>query len=133
MKHLMMALCFVGIFFISNENTANCEEIDISGYNQCIEKDSSTFGMIECATEATKFWDKKLNTVYKKLMSLQENQEKKKSLKNTQLSWIRYRDQMSSLYMVLEGGTMAQLNGDVWYMEATKAQVKFLESFLPTE
>lgn len=133
MKLFMMVLCFFVILCISNVDIANCEEIDISGYNKCIEKDISTFGMTECAAKATNFWDKKLNVAYKKLMSMQETAEKKKILKDAQLSWIRYRDKTSSLYTILEEGSIAQLNANVWYMEATKDRAKFLEAFIQEE
>ena len=57
----------------------------------CIEKNSSTAGMVECTDKAYAAWDKELNKNYGALMSALKPKQKE-ALRIAQLNWIRYRD-----------------------------------------
>lgn len=75
-------------------------------YEACMEKNSSTAGMRECAEQAEKAWDKEMNRVYEKLRA-RLDEKGKSALKAAQLKWIAYRDeeykQLDSLYSGLQG------------------------------
>lgn len=57
----------------------------------CIEKDSSTAGMIKCSGKAYEMWDKEMNKVYQKLMK-KLSPEEKELLKESQKQWLKFRD-----------------------------------------
>jgi uncharacterized protein YecT (DUF1311 family) len=57
----------------------------------CIEKNSSTAGMVECTDKAYAAWDKELNKNYGALMSALKPKQRE-ALRIAQLNWIRYRD-----------------------------------------
>lgn len=58
---------------------------------QCIDKDGSTAGMVECCDKEYKEWDAELNKNYNALMKILSNQQKA-SLKTSQLAWLKFRD-----------------------------------------
>ncbi len=58
---------------------------------KCIEKDSSTAGMINCSNKAYDMWDKELNKVYQELIK-KLSPEERKLLIESQRQWIRFRD-----------------------------------------
>jgi uncharacterized protein YecT (DUF1311 family) len=72
----------------------------------CIEKDPSTAGMVGCTDIAYKKWDQELNKNYQSLMS-KLKPSSKQLLKQSQLSWITYRDNefrlIDNLYDNLQG------------------------------
>jgi uncharacterized protein YecT (DUF1311 family) len=58
---------------------------------ECINKDSTTVGMNNCAMEACKQWDTELNKYYKLLIEVLSKEEKQE-LKDAQIAWLKYRD-----------------------------------------
>ena len=72
----------------------------------CIEKDPSTAGMVGCTDIAYKKWDQELNKNYQSLMS-KLKPSSKQLLKQSQISWITYRDNefrlIDNLYDDLQG------------------------------
>jgi len=73
---------------------------------ECIAKDESTAGMVDCADKAYKKWDAELNKVYKELMKLLDAESQKK-LKESQKAWIKFRDEefklLDSFYSKKDG------------------------------
>jgi uncharacterized protein YecT (DUF1311 family) len=65
----------------------------------CLDKNSSTAGMVECMDRAYKQWDGELNRVYAELMKRLDAAEKAK-LKEAQLQWLKFRD---SEFKVIDG------------------------------
>lgn len=57
----------------------------------CIDKNSSTAGMVECTDKAYAAWDKELNKNYGELMRT-VNTKQKEALRLSQLEWIKHRD-----------------------------------------
>jgi uncharacterized protein YecT (DUF1311 family) len=57
----------------------------------CIEKNSTTAGMLNCSSQALDKWDKELNRIYKELMKKLSSEEKE-LLRQSQLQWIKFRD-----------------------------------------
>ncbi|MDM8552084.1 DUF1311 domain-containing protein [Desulfobacterales bacterium HSG2] len=80
---------------------------------ECMVKDSTTMGMMDCIKEAYKLWDTELNKVYKQLRSVL-NPTQKKDLKTAQLKWIKYRDSefklIDSIYSSFEGTMYMPMN-----------------------
>ena len=70
---------------------------------KCLDKNGSTQGMVECEDQAAKKWDAELNRVYKELMA-KLKPESQKALKESQLAWIRFRDQERLYIQALYGG-----------------------------
>lgn len=72
----------------------------------CIDKDSSTAGMTNCADKALESWDRELNRVYNELARKMDPKDKQ-ALKAAQTEWIKYRDVeyvlIDSIYSHLEG------------------------------
>ena len=67
---------------------------------ECIQKDSSTVGMIECINAEFAVQDKLLNENYKKAMSVL-NDENKKKLKDIQRKWVAYKEAKCPLVRTL--------------------------------
>src|SRR5690348_16577318 len=67
----------------------------------CLDKDSSTAGMVNCIGEAYAKWDKELNRLYAELMK-RLAADGKATLKDAQVQWLKFRDAefklLSSIY-----------------------------------
>ena len=57
----------------------------------CISDNSSTAGIGNCGSKAHEQWDAELNYYYKTLMNVLDSNQKS-SLRESQRSWIKYRD-----------------------------------------
>lgn len=96
---------------------------------ECMDKDSSTHGMIECAREGAKKWDADLNRAYKELMGLLPKQGQD-ALRTAQRAWIPWRDREISLvgavygalYNSLDGGTMWLVINAIAEMEVVRGR-----------
>ena len=94
-KQLLLTILVI-VFYVFLGNITFAEEqekkhpID-EWLERCIEKDSSTAGMINCSGKAYEMWDKELNKVYQKLMKKLTPEERKK-LQESQRQWIKFRD-----------------------------------------
>lgn len=65
-------------------------EIEIS---KLLDQDQSTNGQVQAFAKGFDLWDAELNKVYKQLMSAYgKNEALKKSLKEAQLAWLKFRD-----------------------------------------
>ena len=113
MKHLPV-IYFI-TFFISICSTAYTQDsteqsaID-KQLQQCLDSDknTTTYGMMQCTLRARNAWDAELNKYYKLLMQLLSNDEKA-TLKTAQKSWLNFRDaetNFSSAFYNNMGGTM---------------------------
>ena len=58
---------------------------------ECINKNLTTAGMVNCTYEAQKQWDAELNKYYKLLMGLLHKNGQDK-LRESQRAWIKFRD-----------------------------------------
>lgn len=98
----------------------------------CLEKDSSTHGMIGCFDKASESWDKELNRVYKKLMELLDEKEQAQ-LKASEKKWVEYRDAelkvLGSVYDKMEG-TMYQPMRVAAAMKLTEDRAMQLKGYL---
>ena len=100
----------------------------------CIEKDPSTAGMVGCTDIAYKKWDQELNKNYQNLMS-KLKPAGKQLLKQSQLTWIAFRDHefklIDSLYDDLQGTMYIPMRYDE-RMEIVKLRALALAAHLDT-
>ena len=98
----------------------------------CIDKDSSTAGMVECIGKAYTQWDAELNKVYNELMK-QLDATGKASLKSAQLQWLKFRDSefklIDAVYSNLQGTMYIPMHADS-RMQIIKNRAQELQSHL---
>ena len=85
--------------------------------DECMQKDSSTAGMVECINAEFAVQDKILNENYKKAMSIL-NDENKKILKDIQSKWIAYKEAKCAFYP--PQGTIYLVIAADCYLQMTK-------------
>jgi uncharacterized protein YecT (DUF1311 family) len=99
--------------------------------NMCVNRNSSTVGIVDCGYKTLKLWDSYLNTVSQKLSSrLPERQQK--LLEISQKAWIDFREKkikyLQNYYN--RSGTIWQIILIENLIEITKKRTFELESFL---
>ena len=98
----------------------------------CIDKDSSTAGMVQCIGKAYEQWDRELNRAYNELMK-RLDAGGKTSLKAAQLQWLKFRDSefklIDSIYSKLQGTMYIPMHSEN-RMEIIKKRALELESRL---
>lgn len=97
--------------------TAAKEEHSIDKTTQaCVDKNSTTIGMMECLEKAFKEWDKELNKVYNALLK-EVSATGKENLKNAQKQWLTYRDaEFKAINAIYD------LEGTMWGLVAAEAR-----------
>ena len=85
--------------------------------DECMQKDSSTAGMIQCIDAEFVIQDKLLNQNYKKAMSVL-NDENKKKLKDIQRKWVAYKE--AKCPFVPPMGTLYAVTAADCYLQMTK-------------
>ena len=85
--------------------------------DECMQKDSSTAGMVECINAEFAVQDKILNENYKKAMSVL-NEENKKILKDIQRKWVAYKEAKCAFYP--PQGTIYLVIAADCYLQMTK-------------
>ena len=103
----------------------NLEERDESQrrVDECMQKDSSTAGMIQCIDAEFAIQDKLLNQNYKKAMSVL-NDENKKKLKDIQRKWVAYKE--AKCPFVPPMGTLYAVTAADCYLQMTKERAREL-------
>ena len=99
-----------------------------------LNKDPSTAGQMRAFSQGYDLWDEELNKAYQDLMSFLENdQEGKTALRNSQRLWIKFREQefifLQKLYAKKEG-TMYRPMHCASRMEMVKARSRVLRDRL---
>lgn len=105
MKKIILVTLFLSLF--STQAISKEDNFIDKKMNQCLEKDLSTHGQNKCLWEAEEDWDKELNKYYQLLMRSYKDSDIKKSLVESQLAWIKFRDKefklLSNRYSKKEG------------------------------
>ena len=103
----------------------NLEERDESQrrVDECMQKDSSTAGMVGCINAEFAVQDKILNENYKKAMSVL-NDENKKKLKDIQRKWVAYKE--AKCPFVPPMGTLYAVTAADCYLQMTKERAREL-------
>lgn len=110
---------------------ARAEEELAPGFHACTEKAQSTADNVECLTAAYNYWDKALNTNFKKAQTAcadaSDAKECRAKLLKAQRLWIQYKEAMvDALYAMGGGGTMDQLTVGDFAARETKKQAQLL-------
>lgn len=106
MKKYLFFVSFV-ILFIPSAITAqeSTHPIDIF-LDSCMEKDYTTFGMVNCIEKAIEMWNVELDKYYNLLMTELDG-ESAKILKSAEVDWIKYKEKemenIESIYGKLKG------------------------------
>lgn len=97
----------------------NLEERDESQrrVDECMQKDSSTAGMVGCINAEFAVQDKILNENYKKVMGAL-TEENRKILKDVQRKWVAYKEAKCAFYP--RQGTIHRLDAADCYLQMTK-------------
>lgn len=89
-------------------------------FNSCVKvSQGATDALSSCYSAETKAQDLRLNSNYKKAMSILATQQKQQ-LQDSQRLWIKFRDSDCGMYYSLTGGTMDILNGADCMLSTTK-------------
>ncbi|MGB8697724.1 MAG: lysozyme inhibitor LprI family protein [Acinetobacter sp.] len=97
-------------------------------YSNCMDRSGGvTVNMLGCIAAETSRQDTRLNNAYKRTMA-SLNATRKKQLQEVQRLWMRYRDANCKFYADPDGGTIAAVNSNSCYMEATAARATELEN-----
>lgn len=106
MKNIIHIIFFILIISVSFSYSQEVKHPIDAYLDSCIEKDPSTFGMVNCIESAIQKWDDELNRYYKYLVGVLD-EESVEILKSAELEWIKYkRKEMANIEMIyskLEG------------------------------
>jgi len=103
--------------------------ISSSVYAKCERNEYGVYEENTCAYEAQEKADKQLNVVYRDLMSVQDEEGKKK-LKAAQMAWIKYRDAELTFVYSVESGSIGQLVAANQHERITRERTKILSDWL---
>jgi uncharacterized protein YecT (DUF1311 family) len=70
-------------------------------YQTC--RDGNTHDIVMCLSKLYEKWDGRLNAAYKKLLGMEHEADRLKTLKLSQEAWLKYRDANCEWYEVGEG------------------------------
>lgn len=117
---------------VSSENSRGKIEIIERQTSNCLDKNITTIGMLECMDKAGQMWDDELNRVYGLLKS-KLKPEDQNALKASQRAWIKYRDlefeNINSIYSNFQGTMYGPMRLD-HRMQFIKQRVLELQSYL---
>ncbi len=98
---------------------------------RCTNQNSSTYGMLQCISQANQQWDQALNRNYKRVMSTL-SPEQQAPVRAAQRQWIAYRDaQIKAIQAIYNRqGTLWGVIASEKVMDITKTQSQRLASYL---
>jgi uncharacterized protein YecT (DUF1311 family) len=94
MKKFLVIFIFLFPYLVLTQEQPKQQHPIDKWMDDCMAKPDgqSTMGIVECTNKAYEKWDKELNKMYKTLMN-ELKPEDQKVLKETQKTWIKYRDE----------------------------------------
>lgn len=124
---MKFGLCLFTLFFsiacLAQEKQKKQHPID-AAYLKCLDQpeNQTTVGMVNCAIEAKKAWEKEVEKYYQLLLA-KVSKEHKDKLKASQEAWKNYKqkeiDFSTNMYLDM-GGTM-------WKIVAADAETEFIK------
>src|SRR5205809_500344 len=89
----------------------------------CLDKDSTTAGMVDCIGKAYDKWDKELNRVYAELMKRLSPAARVK-LKEAQVQWLKFRD----AEFQMQGGIYSKLEGTLYIPMSADSRMQVVKN-----
>jgi len=135
MNKLIILSLFITIILISSNSKLfsqdeNRHPIDVY-LDSCLERNPSTFGMVDCTREAEKMWNAELNKYYKLLMTIIDDSSAS-ILKESERDWVKYKEKeianIENIYSQVEG-TMYQIERAYQIMEITRIRAMQLKDY----
>jgi uncharacterized protein YecT (DUF1311 family) len=134
---------FVKSFIVNSSVEVNTEQIMLSGgktfqdpidqeLENCLEKNPSTSGQLNCLRGAYDQWDEELNRIYKELRQRLDFQGQE-VLKAAQLKWLDYRDKEFALIDAIysgQGGSMQLVFNVARRVAVVKTRVSELQRYV---
>jgi len=104
-----------------------------SAWANCQRNEYGVYEDVACASEAFAEADKRLNEVYKQLLTTLDADTKKK-LKAAQRAWLAYRDANARFVYAVEGdGSAGRMVAANDLEQQTQARIKELKGWLPNQ
>ncbi len=122
---IILAICSI-------PNLVAAEDFGLTDtFKKCMDESGGTsFNMSECVSAEAEFQDARLNSAYKKVLSGLPG-DQKTALRNTQRSWIKYRDEKCELAgRRYDGGTIQPVIVTDCVMQMTAERSKELEGMI---
>lgn len=129
---IFFTIFFTSILFFNCEKSYSQDHDPIDAtLNKCLSENPTTYGMRDCIAGALSAYDKEMNNVYQKLLSML-NETDQEVLRESQREWIKFRDKeyvtIESIYQNFDG-TMYLPMKDLSRMDLTKHRVYELKSY----
>jgi len=120
----LLSLCAGQATLASAEDSTSASDYS-SAYTTCMDSNSSTTGMVNCAADETKRQDARLNANYQAGMKTLEG-TKRTAMRDAQRRWIQFRDADCAVEAGLTGGTLDRINAQMCLLKATKVRADTL-------
>ena len=135
MKFILSAILIFPCFLIYSQETKKKDTIDVE-LSQCLDKteNQTTAGMCDCTYKALDQWDRKLNTIYKSLLTKLDTTGRNK-LTEAQRQWIKFKEKEIELIDATYGqadGTMWRISRADKVLQITRQRAVDLETLLET-
>ncbi|MDR2306822.1 MAG: lysozyme inhibitor LprI family protein [Paucimonas sp.] len=121
-RHLLGAAALLAVATVQADDYS-------PAYTQCMDKASSTQGMLACIQAETRLQDERLNRVYKQLMGKLDG-ARQQDLREVQRMWVKYRDGNCAFHGKLSEGSLYRLEGAICVMDMSKDRAAELERVL---
>jgi len=107
---------------------ARAEEAACTAYGEEYQtcRDRNTHDIVMCVTKLYKAWDARVDAAYKKLLGMEKEADRLKTLKLSQEAWLKYRDANCNWYEAGEG-TIHRIWGSECMRQMTACRALELE------
>jgi uncharacterized protein YecT (DUF1311 family) len=131
-RTLMLASTLAAMPALTRAEEPKQEESYSAAYKTCMDKSGGvTADMLDCGNAEYAKLDAALNAAYREA-SKELSPEQRSLLRDTQRSWLAYRDSSCSFMTRLgDRGTMASLTDQSCLMSVTAERTRWLKSLMP--
>jgi uncharacterized protein YecT (DUF1311 family) len=97
------------------------------GMDRCMSRAEAMTDMYDCQDQAFRAQDKKINAAYKRLMSGIKDKKLKDRIKDMERTWIKYKEAAPELILMMNQGSIGNLDARSFTIEETMKQINLLE------
>ncbi len=97
------------------------------GMDRCMSRAETMTDMYDCQDQAFRAQDKKINAAYKRLMSGIKDKKLKDRIKDMERTWIKYKEAAPELILMMNQGSIGNLDARSFTIEETMKQINLLE------